>query len=127
MQQVFDNNRTGVDATTWRCYWNVLTNYCEKVEENDLTAEKTYRTVGTLIISDFFLSSWSNSIFTYRCLNSLHGQAPRDAMTLNPNDMDIDENDPSSTPTQLPDTLPEAYFSLKRLNARRNVMKGSKT
>ena len=32
----------------------------------------------------------------------LHRQAPRDAMT---NDMDIDENDPSSTPMQLPDTL----------------------
>ena len=26
-------------------------------------------------------------------------------MTLNPNDMDIDENNPSSTPTQLPDRL----------------------
>jgi hypothetical protein len=40
MQQVFGNNRTGADATKWRCYWNELTDYCEKMEENDLTAEK---------------------------------------------------------------------------------------
>ena len=40
MQEVFGDNRTGLDATKWRCYWNVLTDYCEKKEENDLTAEK---------------------------------------------------------------------------------------
>ena len=40
MQRVFGDNRTGVDATKWTRYWNALTNYCEKVEENDLTAEK---------------------------------------------------------------------------------------
>ena len=31
MQQVFGDNRTGVDATEWRRYWNALTNYCEKM------------------------------------------------------------------------------------------------
>ena len=29
-----------IDATEWRYYYNTLTNYCEKVEERDLTAEK---------------------------------------------------------------------------------------
>jgi hypothetical protein len=40
MQRVFGGNRTGMDATEWRNYWNALTIYCEKIGENDLTAEK---------------------------------------------------------------------------------------
>ena len=40
MQRVFGDNHTGVDAIEWRIYWNALMDYCEKIEENDVTAEK---------------------------------------------------------------------------------------
>ena len=40
MQQVFGDNCTGVDVMKWTCYWIMLTTYCEKLEDNDLTVEK---------------------------------------------------------------------------------------
>ena len=33
MQEVFAGDRTGADAIEWRKYWNLLTDYCEKVND----------------------------------------------------------------------------------------------
>jgi hypothetical protein len=40
IQEVFAGDRTGVDAIEWRkyCQWNLLTDYCEKVNDGIVNA-----------------------------------------------------------------------------------------
>ena len=81
MQHVFGDNCMGVDATKCIHYWNTLTTYCEKLEENDLTEEKLM--VCTMQITCCLFSlAWSNSIIVCtRYPNSLihlcKNQAPQ--------------------------------------------------